>query len=194
VSVAAATQTSVRVSGSVVESGHKLSIDVQAGLGSGQGQLRIGGGLVSLRLVAATLYFNGDLKGLTGLGVKKASATGVAGKWIGGAAAGSPLSAFVSFADLISSLLSPNGGIAAGKARTIHGVRTFALVNTSKGGGTLYVATTGSALPVQALNAKTHEVLTFSDWSAALSVVAPPNAITAPQPSSVQPSSTPTAP
>jgi hypothetical protein len=183
VSAAAATQTSVRVAGSVVESGKKLSITVQAGLESGQGELRIGGGHVSLRLVGSTLYFNGDVKGLTGLGVKKASATGAADKWIGGEATSSPLSPFVSFADLVTSILSPNGGVVSGKPKTIHGVRTFALINKSKkGAGTLYVATTGAALPVQAVNAKTHELLKFSDWSAPLSVTAPPNAITIPPP------------
>jgi hypothetical protein len=190
VSSAAATQTSVRVSGSVVEGGRKLSIDVQAGLQSGQGVLRIGGGRVSLRLIGSTLYFNGDLKGLTGLGVKKASATGAANKWIGGPATSSPLSPFVSFADLVTSILSPNGAIVAGKPKTIHGVRTLPLINKSKkGGGTLYVATVGAALPVQAVNAKTHELLKFSDWSAALSVTPPPNPITVPPPTP-----TPTAP
>jgi hypothetical protein len=162
---------------------------VQAGLDSGQGVLRIGGGRITLRLVNSTLYFNGDLKGLTGLGVTKASATGAAGKWIGGSAASSPLSPFVSFANLVTSILSPKGRVVAGKTRTIHGVRAFALIDRSKkAAGTLYVATTGAALPVQAVNAKTHEILRFSDWSAALSVTAPPNAITP------SPAASPTAP
>jgi hypothetical protein len=195
VSTAAATQTSVRVVGSVVEGGRRLSISVQAGLQSGQGVLRISGGRVLLRLVNGTLYFNGDLKGLTGLGVSTASATGAADKWIGGAAASSPLSQFVSFADLVTSILSPKGRVVSGKPKTIHGVRAFSLIDKSKkGAGTLYVATTGAALPVQVVNAKTHELLTFSDWSAPLSVTAPPKAITVPpvqSPSSVpSPSST----
>jgi hypothetical protein len=190
VSSAAASQTSVRVAGSVVESGRKLSINVQAGLESGQGELRIGGGRVSLRLVGSTLYFNGDLKGLTGLGVNRASASGAADKWIGGPAANSPLSPFVSFADLITSILSPKGGVMSGKPKTIHGVRTFALVDKStKGAGTLYVATVGAALPVRAVNATTHELLRFSNWSATMSVTPPPHAITLPPASS-----TPTGP
>jgi hypothetical protein len=189
VSAAAATQTSVRVVGSVVESGRKLSINVQAGLNSGQGVLRIGNGHVSLRLLNGTLYFNGDLKGLTGLGVKRASAKGAAGKWIGGQATTSPLSAFVSFTDLVSSILRPNGRIVAGRPKTINGVKTFALVTKSKkGGGTLYIATIGEPLPVQAVNPKTRETLTFTDWSATLSVAQPPKAITVP------PSSPPSAP
>lgn len=185
VSSAAATQTSVRVRGSVVEGGHKLSISVQAGLTSGQGTLRIGHGHVSLRLVNGTLYFNGDINGLTGLGVKRASAKGAAGKWIGGQASSSPLTAFVSFADLVSSILQPKGGVVAGHAKTIGGVRTFGLVDkTKKGNGTLYVARIGSPLPVQVVNPKTRETLTFTDWSAPLSVVAPRKAINVPAPSS----------
>jgi hypothetical protein len=183
VSSAAGTQSSVRVAGSVVESGRKLSINVQAGLNSGQGVLRIGKGRVLLRLVNGTLYFNGDLKGLTGLGVKRASAKGAAGKWIGGQASTSPLSAFVSFTDLVSSILRPNGRIVAGRSKTINGVKTFALVNKAKkGGGTLYITTTGDPLPVQVVNPKTRETLTFSDWSAPLSVAAPPKAVTVPAP------------
>jgi hypothetical protein len=186
VSAAAAIQTSVRVAGSVVESGRKLSINVQAGLDSGQGVLRIGHGRVSLRLLNGTLYFNGDIKGLTGLGVKPASAKGAAGKWIGGQASTSPLSAFVSFTDLVSSILRPNGGIVAGHPKTINGVKTISIVNKAKkGGGTLYIATTGEPLPVQAVNPKTRERLTFTDWSATLSVAQPPKAITIPAPTRV---------
>jgi hypothetical protein len=192
VSAAAATQTSVRVAGSVVESGRKLSINVQAGLDSGQGVLRIGHGHVSLRLLNGTLYFNGDIKGLTGLGVKRASAKGAAGKWIGGQASTSPLSAFVSFTELVASILRPNGGIVAGHPKTINGVATFALVNKAKkGGGTLYVATIGEPLPVQAVNPKTRETLTFTDWSATLSVAQPPKAITVPPPVQSSPSAPP---
>jgi hypothetical protein len=195
VSAAASSQTSVRVSGAVVESGHHLRINVQAGLETGQGTLRINGGLVSLRLVSGTLYFNADLKGLTGLGVSKASASGAAGKWIGGQASTSPLSAFVSFADLVTSLLRPNGGVVTGRTRTIHGVPAFALINKAKkGGGTLYVATNGAPLPVEAVNAKTHEALSFTDWGAALSVVAPPKAITVPAPTQAAQPPTPAAP
>jgi hypothetical protein len=189
VAAVATTQTSVRVTGAVIESGRKLAINVQAGLGEGQGVLRIGGGRVSLRLVAGTLYFNGDVKGLTGLGVSKASATGAAGKWIGGQASTSPLAAFVSFADLVTSILSPHGGVVTGPTRRVRGVRVVPLINKAKkGGGTLYVATSGAPLPVQAVNAKTHEALDFSDWSASLSVAAPPKAITVPAPISSSPS------
>jgi hypothetical protein len=195
VSAAASSQTSVRVSGAVVESRHHLRIDVEAGLETGQGTLRINGGLVSLRLVSGTLYFNADLKGLTGLGVSKASASGAAGKWIGGQASTSPLSAFVSFADLVTALLRPNGGVTTGPTKTIHGVRALALINKAKkGGGTLYVATSGEPLPVEAVNAKTHEVLSFSNWGAALSVLPPPKAITVPAPTQLAPSATPAAP
>jgi hypothetical protein len=98
----------------------------------------------------------------------------------------------VSFTELVASILRPNGGIVAGHPKTINGVATFALVNKAKkGGGTLYVATIGEPLPVQAVNPKTRETLTFTDWSATLSVAQPPKPITVPPPVQRSPSAPP---
>jgi hypothetical protein len=127
------------------------------------------------------LFFNGDLKGLTALGVKKATAAKASGRWIGGDATSSPLTAFVSFQDLVGSILSPTGHVVAGHDTTVRGTRAYTLIDSdAKSGGTLYVATSGEPLPLQIVNLKRHEKLTFADWSAPLSVTAPPNAITVP--------------
>jgi hypothetical protein len=183
VSAAAAAQTSVHITGTVAQGKDTLGLDVQAGLTSGQGELRVGGGEVQLRLVNGTIYLNGDVKGLVALGFPKQTATASANKWIGAQASATSLSALLSFSDLVKSIVTPHGTVVAGRTTTVNGVSVYTLVDKTKDGGTLYIATTGEPLPVQVVNAKPHEKLSFSEWSAPISVTPPAKVI--PVPSSV---------
>jgi hypothetical protein len=183
VSAAAAAQTSVHITGTVAQGKNTLGLDVHAGLTSGEGELQLAGGHIALRLTNGTIYLNGDVKGLIGLGFPKRSATASANKWIGAQASATSLSALLSFSDLVKSIVTPNGTVVAGRTTTVNGVSVYTLVDKTKNGGTLYIATTGEPLPVQVVNAKPHEQLSFSEWSAPISVTAPPNVI--PVPSSV---------
>jgi hypothetical protein len=183
VSAAAAGQTSVHITGTVAQGKDTLGLDVQAGLSSGQGTLHLGGGRVTLRLTNGTIYLNGDVKGLIGLGFPKATATATANQWIGAQAAATSLSALLNFTDLVKSIVTPNGKVVAGRTTTVNGISVYTLVDKTKNGGTLYIATTGEPLPVQVVNAKPREKLSFSQWGAPISVTVPPKVI--PVPSSV---------
>ena len=180
VSAAAAAQTSVHITGTVAQGRKTLGLDVHAGVSSGYGQLQIGGGRVLLRLTGGTIYLNGDAKGLMGLGFPKAAATSSANKWLGAQASATSLSALLSFNDLVKSIVTPNGTVVAGRTTTVNGVRVYTLVDQTKGGGTLYVATIGEPLPVQIVNAKPHERLSFSEWNAPVSVSPPPHVVPVP--------------
>jgi hypothetical protein len=183
VSTAAAAQTSVHIIGTVAQGKDTLGLDVRAGLTTGQGTLELGGGRVGLRLTNGTIYINGDVKGLIGLGFPRKSATASANKWIAAQASATSLSALLNVTDLVKSIVTPNGTVVAGRTTTVNGVSVYTLVDKAKKGGTLYVATTGEPLPVQVINTSPHEKLSFSQWSAPISVVVPPKVI--PVPSSV---------
>jgi hypothetical protein len=180
VSAAAAGQTSVHIIGTVAQGKDTLGLDVHAGLTTGEGELRLGGGQIALRLTNGTLYLNGDVKGLMALGFPKSSATTSANKWIGAQASATSLSALVNFSDLVKSIVTPNGTVVAGRTTSVNGVSVYTLIDKTKGGGTLYVATTGEPLPVQVVNAKPREKLSFSQWGAPISVAVPPNVIPVP--------------
>jgi hypothetical protein len=180
VTAAAAGQTSVHIVGSVKQGKSTLGLDVHAGLASGVGTLHIGGGQVRLRLTNGTLFIEGDVKGLMGLGFPKAAATASATKWMAAQATSTSLSALLSFTDLVKSIVTPSGTVIAGKTSTLHGIRVYSLVDKTKNGGTLYVATTGEPLPVQIINSSPREAISFSEWGAPISVTAPPKVIPVP--------------
>ena len=180
VSAAAGAQTSVHIVGTVAQGNDTLGLDVHAGLTSGEGELRLAGGHVALRLTNATIYLNGDAKGLVGLGFPRATAKASANKWIGAQASATSLSALLNFTDLVKSIVTPNGTVVAGRTTTVNGVSVYTLIDKAKNGGTLYIATIGEPLPVQVVNAKPREKLTFSEWSAPISVTPPPKVIPVP--------------
>jgi hypothetical protein len=181
----AATVKSVHVKGEIVQNGNTLGLDVHAGDAQGEGTLTVGGGTVELKLLDGVAYLRGDETALKSFGASDAELAATAGKWLKSSASGGEFESFSLFLDrdqLFTSLLDPNGTLAAGKLTTINGEKAFTLIDTATeaegGGGTLYVAATGKALPLRLAKAGAEGgSVDFLDYDADISVEAPAGAI-----------------
>jgi hypothetical protein len=180
VEMAATTQSSVRIVGDVGSAAGEQHITVQEGKQSGH---------ITVLLAKGMAYFTGDVFGLEGFtGLTKALATGLAGKWI------SVPSSNVSFATIAASLavktaadqlVKLTGKLSRGKTSTQLGHRAVAVKATEKTSTgslslTLYVDTTGAALPIR-VEGTTHATggatrsidATFTNWGEPVHLSAP---------------------
>jgi hypothetical protein len=181
----AATVKSVHVKGDIVQSGNTLGLDVHAGQSEGEGTLTVGGGTVELKLVDGEAYLRGDEAALKSFGASDQELAATAGKWLKSSASGGQFDSFSTFLDteqLFTSLLDPNGTVKTGELTTLNGEKAFTLIDTATdaegGGGTLYVAATGKALPLRIAKAGTEGgSVDFLDYDAELNVEAPADAI-----------------
>lgn len=175
------TITSVHVKGQIDQSGRSLGLDVHLGKGKGYGTLTISGGSLEIRLLNGTAYAKGDKTSLIASGAPAAQATAAADKWLKGSATTGSLSSFSNFLDinsLFNALLTPQGSLKAGSTATINGQKALALIDSSSNGGTLYVAETGKALPVEIKKTGTGGgTIDFTEYNAAVNVTAPAGAI-----------------
>lgn len=149
VETASSSASSVRIVGDVGSSGGEQHIVVRDGSQSGK---------ITVVLADGTAYFTGDVFGLEGFtGLSKTNATSLAGKWISvpsSNASFSSIAASLAVKTAAPQLVSLAGTLTRGKVSTELGhqaVAVDAAQSTSSGSLalTLYVATTGKALPIQ---------------------------------------------
>jgi hypothetical protein len=182
--VAAATNAirgakSVHVSGSIVNSGSPVTLDLNLAAGKGGGGRMSENGL-SFRIIVLkrVVYINGSDTFWRHFG-GNAAAQLFHGKWLRGPASGQlgSVAALTDLQSLFSKLLSTHGALAKGSTSTVDGQKVVAVKDTTKG-GTLYVATTGKPYPIEV--SKTgpqggHVI--FDRYNEAVSLSAPANSI-----------------
>ncbi|MGA3352055.1 MAG: hypothetical protein ABSD85_02575 [Acidimicrobiales bacterium] len=180
VEVASTTQSKVSIVGDVGTSSGEQHITVSE---SGQS------GHVTLLLADKTAYFTGDLFGLEGFtGMSKADASPLAGKWIAVPSTNTnfaALSASLAVKTAAAQLVRLTGTLTRGDVSTELGHKAVSVraAQTTKAGSlalTMYVATTGAALPIrvegttQATGGTGRTITaTFSEWGEAVNLRAP---------------------
>jgi hypothetical protein len=146
-----------------------------------QGKVGIGGGTMDLRFTHGVTYFRGDSKIFAALGANAAQASLASGRWIKDSSSSGPASAFAGFFDrkkLFEELLKPQGSIKTGGSTTVNGEKALILVQNAAGGGKLYVAETGYALPLRVeQSGNTGGRIDFLDYNADVNVDAPSGAL-----------------
>ena len=181
VKAAVADVKSVHVKGTINQSGQPLNLEVFVGSAAAKGTIGVGGGTMDLRFVDGVTYFRGDAKVFTSFGANAAQASLAAGRWIKDTGSSGPAASFATFLDrkqLFDSLLTPQGTVTKGKTTTVNGKKALILVDHASAGGSLYVATTGAALPLRvARSGSDGGQIDFTDYNADVSVDAPAGAI-----------------
>jgi hypothetical protein len=150
-------------------------------------------GKVTVMLAGGTAYFEGDapgLEGLTGMSAKVADA--VAGKWISVPSTNSSFSGLagsLAVKSAASQLVEMSGTLTRGKTSTRLGHKAVAVraTESTKTGSlalTMYVRTTGAALPIsvdgitQESGSAAHLIsASFSNWGEVLHLTAPTGAL-----------------
>jgi hypothetical protein len=172
--------STVHVSGSVTSGGSpiKLNLDLVSGKGA-RGQMSQNG--MSFRLVTdgKSVYINAGTQFWRQIG-GNAAAQLLQGKWLKAPANSGDFASLASLTNLhklLSALLTNHGQLAKGATSTVNGQKVVAINDTSNH-GTLYVATTGKAYPVQVSKSGTNGgSITFDRFNESVSVTPPSNAI-----------------
>ena len=171
---------SVHITGSGTTGGTKLSLDLQLERGTGgSGHIEIGGYGFDIVRIDDKLYFKADEAALNHFAGSVAGNL-LAGKWFEVGAGTSGFGSFTPFTDLqklMKQILTASGRVTKGDEAKVDGQPALALTDT-KQGGTLYVATTGPAYPLELRpgGSKTGSI-SFTDWDQPVTLTAPKNSI-----------------
>jgi hypothetical protein len=183
--VSAATQAlkgvrSVHVYGSTTTSGKpiKLNLLLVSGKG-GRGEITQNGLSFQVISTAGQVYINGSDGFWRHFG-GEAAVQLFHGKWLKAPATGELASVadLTNLQQLFGKLLSSHGTLKKGASTTVNGQKVIALEDATQG-GTLYVATTGSAYPIEVTKTTGSEggTLNFDRYNESVSLSAPANAV-----------------
>ena len=178
-SSAVSSVNSVHVAGAVLSSGQHVTLDLNLVNGKGgKGSMAQNGLGFQIVAVGPEVYINGSQSFWKTFG-GSAAAQLLSGKWLKAPATGqlSSLATLTDVQKLFNQLLSSHGKLAKGKTTTIHGQQAIAVTDTTNG-GTLYVATTGKAYPLEiSKGGASGGQITFDRFNQPVSLTPPAHAI-----------------
>jgi hypothetical protein len=168
------------VSGSIVDEGKPISLDLELEAGKGgKGTLTFGGLSVRTIQIKGTVYINGSKAFYTQLAGAKAAQL-LQGKWLKAPASDGNFSSLASLTDLdklIDSTLSAHGTLSSVGMTKINGQRAVGVTDKANG-GTLYVASTGVPYPLEIVRSGGRGgKVVFDRWNRAVTLIAPTGAI-----------------
>jgi hypothetical protein len=157
--------------------------------GSAKQTVAIGRERVSIILTHGTAYFAGNSRGLTKyFGISASNASALSGRWVAVSPSDAGFKEVTAGLTLTSALkeASPSGSFVQGKRRTVDRRPTVSISGTGSASGpqtTLFVATSGKPLPVEAVSSSqsgettSGEIITFSRWGESVHTPTPVGAI-----------------
>jgi len=170
---------SVHVSGAVLSGGQHVTLDLNLVNGKGgKGSMAQNGLGFQIVAVGPEVYINGSQSFWKTFG-GSAAAQLLSGKWLKAPATGqlSSLATLTNVQKLFNQLLSSHGKLSKGKTTTIHGQQAIAVTDTTNG-GTLYVATTGKAYPLEiSKTGASGGQITFDHFNQPVTLTPPAHAI-----------------
>ena len=177
---AAKSAASVHISGSIVDEGKPISLNMEllAGKG-GKGQISQEGFSIQLIQTGGAVYINGSSAFYKHVGGGEAARL-VQGRWLKAPANSGELASLASLTDLsklIDTALASHGTLAKGSTSTIQGQPAIGVKDTSKG-GILYVATSGKPYPLEITKeGKESGKVVLDRWDKPVTLTAPAGAI-----------------
>jgi hypothetical protein len=171
---------SVHITGTGSSGGTEISLDLQLAAGKGgTGYIEIDGYRLDLVRVGNKLYIKADKPALNHFAGSLVA--GLLGdKWFVIPSTASGFGSFSQFTDLnklMKQVLTASGRVEKGSESKIDDQPVIALTDTKKG-GTLYVATTGPAYPIElAPGGNKKGKISFTDWDQPVKLTAPSGAL-----------------
>lgn len=177
---AAAGAASAHVAGSIVEGGKPITLDMELVAGKGgKGRISLEGLTVSIIQLNGAVYINGSTAFYRHV-AGAAAAQLLQGKWLKAPASSSDFASLASLTDLgklIDTTLASHGKLAGAGTKTIAGQKAVGVTDVTKG-GTLYVASTGSAYPIELVKSgASGGKIVFNRWNKPVTLTAPANAV-----------------
>jgi hypothetical protein len=172
--------SSVHVAGSGTSGGTPIALDLKLVEGKGgAGHIEIGGLGFDVIRIGEKMYFKGE-KGFLAHYAGTQAAQLLAGHWFYVSSDTSGFSSFTpltNLQELMNQILASHGTIEKGEETKVDGQPAIALTDTTQG-GTLYVATTGPAYPLELAPGKGKGgSIAFTDWEQPMTLTAPPKSI-----------------
>jgi hypothetical protein len=172
--------SAVRVSGSIVDNGTPLTLNLHLVSGKGgMGHMNEGGTGFDIIRIGDKAYIRGSdafYKRFAGA----AAAQLLKGKWLVGSASTGKFAALTPLTDtekFFTGTLGSHGALTKGAETTINGQKVIALKSGT--GGTLYIATTGQPYPIELVSpgaGKSGKII-FDQWNNAIAITAPKGAV-----------------
>jgi hypothetical protein len=181
---AAAGAASVHVAGSIVSEGKPITLDMELVAGKGgKGRITLEGVSIDLIQVDKAVYINASAAFYRHIG-GSAAAQLLQGKWLKAPENSKEFSSLAQLTDLgklINGTLAAHGALTKAPERTIEGQKAVGVTDSSKG-GTLYVAATGTAYPLELVKTgASGGRIVFNRWNQPVSLAPPPNPISVSQ-------------
>jgi hypothetical protein len=177
---AASAAGSVHVAGTIHEAGQTLAVDLKVTGEGGGGTMTIQGSKVDIIRTGQNVYIRAPAAFYEKVGAGKAAGQLLDGRWLKAPASTAAFRDLAQLTDLhqfVSQALKPGGTVTKGAETTIDGQKAIELKN-SKGGGSLYVATTGKPYPIEFKGTGSSSgLLKLSGWGSTSAPKAPGNAI-----------------
>lgn len=182
IATAAATAAeSVHVAGSILSEGKPISLNMELDAEKGgKGRVTLGGLSVDVVNVDRAVYVRAGSAFYSRF-AGPAAARLLQAKWLRGSNVSGPLASFTSLTDLRkllgSTLAGHHGGLARTSATTVNGKRAVGVTDAA-GGGTLYVASTGTPYPLEIIKGGPGAgKLVFDRWNQPVSLAVPPDPV-----------------
>jgi hypothetical protein len=170
---AAKSQSSVHLVGKGSSDGAPFALDMKLRKGGGGvGSVTQGTDTIQIITTGTDIYLKADKAYWARTGTA-AAAELIGTRWVKAPASNASFEQLAKIGDFSSSLdgfLKPSGTITKGDQSTVDGQAAIALVSSS---GKLWVATTGSPLPIKIESGTSGEGLTFGEWGATVDVPIP---------------------
>jgi hypothetical protein len=177
---AATAAGAVHVTGSILESGTRLKLDLHAGGTTGSGTITFRGSPIDVIRIGSTLYMKAPAIFYTNTGADSATASLLDGKWLKTAATSksfADLAQLTRLKDVLELTTKPDGKISKGNESTVDGAKVIELKDDK--GGSIFIATTGKPYPValRGEDATSSGNVHFSDWGTTVRTKAPKGAV-----------------
>jgi hypothetical protein len=177
---AADSARTVHVTGSIVNAGAPIDLDMELVNGTGgRGRLSENGLSFELVELGGYVYIKGSQAFYSHV-AGTAAAQLLDGKWLKAPANSGTFSSLTSLTNLrklLDSTLTSHGTLTKGATSTVEGQQAIAIKDSTRG-GTLYVATSGTPYPLQiAKSGSGGGKIAFNRWNAPVKLKAPRNAV-----------------
>ena len=171
---------SVHLTGTILDSGTRLKLNLHAGDNTGSGTITFRGSPIRVIRIGNTLYMKAPASFYAATGADSATATLLDGKWLKASATEknfAQLAQLTRLKDVIALTTKPDGKISKAGSTTLAGTTVIELKDDK--GGSLYIATKGNPYPValRGKDATSSGNVRFTDWGEAVEAKAPKGAI-----------------
>jgi hypothetical protein len=177
---ASADAKTAHISGTIVSGGKPISLDMKLVSGKGgQGQIVLEGLSIRLVDVGQAVYMQGSAAFYRHI-AGSAAAQLLQGKWLKVPASNSgfsSLASLTSLSKLIDTTLTTHGKLSSAGTATIDGQKAIGITDSTKD-GTLYVATTDAAFPLEIIkHGADGGKIIFDEWNKPVKLAAPTDSI-----------------